>query len=109
MRRLLLVPLVLGAALLAAPTAFGAGGARVTTVELRPSGGPAVVSRFTLAGVQWRGPGKVVFRTRSVDGSWSAWRPGAPHDEDGPDVGRGVRPEGRLGRGYRLNGDGFFA
>jgi hypothetical protein len=66
----------------------------VTTVELRPSGPPSVVSRFTLAGVHWRGPGKVAFRTRSVDGRWSPWRPGAPHDEDGPDAGSLERARG---------------
>ncbi len=86
MRRLLVLPIAVVTALLIPPTAFGDSGARVTTVELRASGAPSAVSRFTLAGVQWRGPGKVLFRTRAVAGSWSAWRPGAPHDEDGPDV-----------------------
>jgi hypothetical protein len=86
-RRLLLVPLAVVAAWLAAPTALGASGAQLTTVELPLSGAPAIVSRFTLAGVQWRGPGKVAFRTRSVNGRWSAWRAGAPSDHDAPDLG----------------------
>jgi N-acetylmuramoyl-L-alanine amidase len=83
--RLVFVPAALAAALLLAPAAFGSSTSRVTTVELRPSGKPFAASRFTLAGVQWRGRGKVVFRTRSVEGDWSAWRAGAPEDEDGPD------------------------
>jgi len=45
--------------------------------------------RFTLAGLHWQGPGRVVFRTRSPDGSWSAWRSAAPEDEDRPDDGSG--------------------
>ena len=92
MHRLLVVPVLAAAALFVAPTAFGSSGARVTTVELRPTGGsgltaPVVATRFTLAGVQWRGRGGVAFRTRSVGGRWSAWRPAAPEDEDGPDEG----------------------
>src|SRR5262249_14244243 len=100
-RRLFLAFAVLVAALLAAPAAFGSDGARVVTVVLRP-GAPDTSRRFTLAGVQWRGPGRVVFRTRSVEGRWSTWRAGAPEDEDRPDV--GVREHGpsgwRLGNPY---------
>jgi hypothetical protein len=63
---------------------------RVSTIELsrtgeRTFGPPANVPRFTLAGVHWRGAGKVVFRTRSTSGRWSPWRAGAPEAEDGPD------------------------
>jgi len=47
----------------------------------------AAHERFTLAGLHWRGPGRVVLRTRSLDGRWSAWRPAAPEDEDLPDAG----------------------
>jgi hypothetical protein len=86
-RLLLLVPLAAVGALFVAPTALATSSARVATVELHPSGAPTAVARFTLAGVQWHGPGKVLFRTRSVDGRWTAWRPGTPEDEDGPDLG----------------------
>ncbi len=93
MRRFcLLSASTLGAALAVAPSAFGSSAARVTTVELRPNGAhafgtTAAVSRFTLAGVSWRGGGKVLFRTHAAGGHWSAWRQGAPEVEDGPDVG----------------------
>jgi len=65
--------------------------ARVTTVELRAVAddffAPSKhVGRFTLAGVQWRGPGRVLFRSRTIAGHWSPWRAGAPEDEDGPDA-----------------------
>ncbi len=95
MHRLLLAPAAVAAALLLAPPALGSGDSRVATVELHPSGPPAVVPRFTLAGVQWRGPGRVVFRTRSLNGRWSVWRPGAPEDEDGPDPGSAERRRSR--------------
>ena len=55
--------------------------AAVRTFEPR-----AAVPRFTLAGVHWRGSGRVVFRTRSTTGRWSAWRAAAPEAEDGPDA-----------------------
>jgi hypothetical protein len=54
--------------------------------------------RFTMVGLHWQGPGAVSFRTRSVDGAWSRWRPAAPEAEDRPD--RGAR-ELRL-RGWRI-------
>jgi hypothetical protein len=90
MRRLSLIVIVL-TAVAVVPQAFGASGA-VTTVELfansRGTFEPRLSTRtFTLAGVQWRGTGRVLFRTRAVGGRWSEWRPGAPEDEDGPDPG----------------------
>jgi N-acetylmuramoyl-L-alanine amidase/FlgD Ig-like domain len=86
-------------ALVVAPTASGSSVAHVKTVELQPVGThgfrpSSAVSRFTLAGVSWRGRGTVLFRTRSTGGRWSAWRPGAPEDEDAPDEGS---PERRRG------------
>jgi hypothetical protein len=54
--------------------------------------------RFNLVGVHWRGSGSVSFRTRSLSGSWSAWRPAAPEAEDGPD--RPVQPGWRIGNPY---------
>jgi len=54
---------------------------------------------FTLAGVHWRGPGRVLFRTRSLEGRWSGWRAAAPEDEDRPDAGS---RELRLRKGWRI-------
>ena len=78
--------------------------ASVTAVELTPGSDRALASRgaespFTLAGIHWRGPGQVLFRTRSLDGRWRAWRPAAPEDEDGPDSGS---REVRLRKGWRI-------
>ena len=101
MRRLLLTLLAV-ASLAAAPDALAATGARVTTVELVPSGPRTFESRaatrFTLAGVQWRGSGTVRFRTRSLDGRWSSWRLAAPEAEDGPDP----RSSEHRSKGWRL-------
>ena len=93
MRRLLLAAVVLATAALA-PETLAATSGTVTTVELHATGlrtfAPVTrAGRFTLAGVQWRGSGRVLFRTRSTAGQWSQWRPGAPEAEDGPDVGSG--------------------
>src|SRR5919202_3052839 len=56
-------------------------------------------STFDLVGLHWRGVGSVQFRTRSVDGRWSAWRVAAPEAEDLPNV---DAAEGRATRGWRL-------
>ena len=104
MRRLLLTLAVLvGCSTVAAPTAIGAAPASVTTVELETGGdrraARAEAKRFTLAGIHWRGRGRVAFRTRSLKGDWSAWRPAAPEDEDGPDPGS---IETRARAGWRI-------
>ncbi len=103
MRRLLLLITAVVTALGAVPSVQAATGARVTTVELERVGERAfepreAVSRFTLAGVHWRGSGKVLFRTHSKDGQWSPWRVGAPEPEDGPDP----RSRERRAKGWRL-------
>jgi hypothetical protein len=91
MRRALLIAAVIAA--LAGPArAFAGPSSAMTTVELRQDARGVLVptrptSAFTLAGIQWRGPGRIVFRTRSRAGRWSVWRPGAPEAEDGPDEG----------------------
>ena len=100
MRRLLLLIATALAALGAVPTVQAATGARITTVELeqggkRPFEPRQAVSRFTLAGVHWRGSGEVLFRTHSKDGRWSPWRAGAPEPEDGPDP--GAREQSAIG------------
>jgi hypothetical protein len=80
-----------------APTA-PTSGAVVGAIELEP--GPSEASgRFTLAGVHWKGSGRVLFRTRALSGRWSAWRPAAPEDEDRPDA--GSREGARLA-GWRI-------
>ena len=58
-----------------------------------------IVPRFTLAGVSWRGSGRVELRTHARGGRWSPWRPGAPEAEDRPDDGSREqrRPGWRLG------------
>ena len=101
-RRPLVILLAVLAGLLAAPAAFGSSSAHATTVELRigPQGVASAdaMPRFTLAGVSWRGHGRVELRTRSLRSRWSAWRPAAPEDDDGPDAGS---PE-RRSAGWRL-------
>jgi flagellar hook assembly protein FlgD len=103
-RRALLITLPLIATLLVTPSPSGsAPAADAFAVELRPAAHRlfvtrAPVPRFTLAGVSWRGGGRVEFRTRSVEGRWSAWHSGAPEDEDGPDLGSHEQRRG----GWRL-------
>ena len=100
MRRL---PVLLGAALAAAIAASPAVAGDVRTVELSDGASSAashaVRKPFSLAGVHWRGPGRVRFRTRSLDGRWSAWRAAAPEAHDLPDPGS---PELRQRSGWRL-------
>ncbi len=91
MRRLALLAAAFFAATFA-PEALAANGAQVSTVALRATGPntfapDSEVARFTLAGVHWRGPGRVFLRTRTSTGRWTAWRAAAPEDEDGPDAG----------------------
>ena len=100
MRRPLAVLAASLAAAAFAPAALGS----VTAVELTPDGSRTLAESltrkpFTLAGVHWRGPGRVLFRTRSLEGRWSGWRPAAPDAEDLPDEGS---PEERQRRGWRI-------
>jgi hypothetical protein len=97
-------PLVLAAALVAATALSPSALASVTAVEFGPGGERSLASRgttwkFTLAGVHWRGPGRVLFRTRSLEGRWSSWKPAAPEGKDGPDHGSA---ELRQRRGWRI-------
>jgi hypothetical protein len=103
-RRALLITLPLLSALLVGPSpSTSAMQAEARAIELRPAAHgrfvpPAAVGRFTLAGVSWRGAGRVEFRTRSIEGRWSGWREAAPEDEDGPDLGSSEERR----RGWRL-------
>jgi hypothetical protein len=54
--------------------------------------------QFDLVGLHWEGSGTVLFRTRSLSGRWSVWRPAAPED-DRPNEGS---PETKLRRHWQL-------
>jgi hypothetical protein len=100
MRRPLVLLAAAAAAAVFSPAALGS----VTPVDLTPRSDRAPASRgaaspFTLAGIHWRGPGRVLFRTRSLEGRWSGWRPAAPSPEDVPDAGS---RELRLREGWRI-------
>jgi N-acetylmuramoyl-L-alanine amidase/FlgD Ig-like domain len=76
--------------LLASPAAAWAGGPTLVARDL-----PLVAAqrqltgvsapRFTMVGLHWQGRGSVSFRTRTLDGTWSAWSSAAPEAEDRPD------------------------
>jgi N-acetylmuramoyl-L-alanine amidase-like protein len=87
MRSLLSAALVL----LAVPSsAFGAD-ATLVSRELPLHGERTLAAsqpqRFNLVGLHWQGSGRVLFRTRGLQGRWSSWRPAAPEAEDRPDPG----------------------
>jgi hypothetical protein len=94
--------LVCTLALLAFPASAWAAPASIVSRDVPLRGGERTLSastpRFNLAGLHWRGPGSVEFRTRSLSGRWSAWRPAAPEDEDRPDP----SSEERSAHGWRL-------
>ena len=90
--------------LLAFPATARAGEATIVSRDLpvgvaRTTAGAVAPSRFDLIGLHWQGSGRVLFRTRSLAGRWSAWRPAAPEEEDRPDPGS---PETRSRQGWRL-------
>ena len=98
MHRLLLALLATLVAAVVVPTALADPGSEATiaAVDLPVTGQRSLASRepahrFTLVGIHWRGPGSVRFRTRSVSGRWSAWRPAAPEADDAPDLGSSER------------------
>jgi flagellar hook assembly protein FlgD len=79
-----------GLVLLALPATARAEEATLVTRELPVAGARSLAAvrapeRFDLVGLHWQGPGRVRFRTRSVSGRWSPWRPAAPEAEDRPD------------------------
>jgi N-acetylmuramoyl-L-alanine amidase-like protein/flagellar hook capping protein FlgD len=92
------------------PASAWAGQATIVSQELpigvsRTTAGAVAPSRFNLVGLHWQGSGKVLFRTHSVTGRWSAWQRAAPEDEDQPDRGTA---ETRLRVGWRL-GNPYWA
>jgi flagellar hook assembly protein FlgD len=104
MRRPLALAVVLTAAAALAPVAHASEHAKVVTADLPVTGERTLASTverkpFTMAGIHWRGPGAIAFRTRSLDGRWSAWRRAAPAGEDAPDRGSS---ELRRRNGWRI-------
>jgi hypothetical protein len=92
---------------LASPAVAHAAGPTLAARDVPLGGGQrqlsaVAVPRFTLVGLHWQGRGRVEFRTRSLDGPWSAWRPAAPEDEDRPDRGAAERsvPGWAIGNPY---------
>ena len=100
-RASLLVSLLAAAAALLAPGVASAGITSAATRAVDLAGPRAVDVRapapFDLVGVRWRGTGRVQLRTRAVDGAWSAWRDGAPEEDDRPDA---ASAEAGPGRGW---------
>jgi hypothetical protein len=99
--RMLRVALVL---LLVLPATAWAGKATIVSRDLplggaRTTAGVAAPDWFDLVGLHWQGAGRVLFRTRSLAGRWSAWRPAAPEAEDLPDPGS---REARARKGWLL-------
>jgi hypothetical protein len=92
-RRFLIVALIA----LGAPAAAWADDASITSRDVPLRGERALQAatpdRFSLVGLHWQGPGTVEFRTRSLGGRWSSWRPAQPED-DGPDRGSSERRRG---------------
>ena len=50
--------------------------------------------RFNMLGLHWQGPGTVAYRTRSLAGSWSAWRLADADTGPDPSLGRVRIPAG---------------
>jgi hypothetical protein len=87
---------------LAAPAAAHAADATLVTRDVPLHGARPLAAAgtpdFNLVGLHWQGPGRVLFRTRGLDGRWSRWRPAAPEAEDLPDPGSRERSR----RGWRI-------
>jgi hypothetical protein len=76
--------------LLASPAAAHAAGPAMVARDVPLGAAPRQLTgvstpRFTMVGLHWQGRGTVSFRTRGLDGTWSAWSSAAPEDEDRPD------------------------
>ncbi|HET7566384.1 MAG TPA: FlgD immunoglobulin-like domain containing protein [Gaiellaceae bacterium] len=70
--------LLLAVLLLAAAPAAARAGVSMTSVDVPLHGArtlaAAAPARFDMLGVHWRGPGAVLYSTRSAAGGWSGWR-----------------------------------
>ena len=101
---LLLAPLAVVLLAGAAPARASLPPANIVALDLPVAGQRSLAAstssrEFMLVGVHWRGSGTVRFRTRSLSGRWSVWRPVAPEGGDGPDLGS---PERRAAAGWRI-------
>ncbi len=90
--------------LVVSPAAARAADATIRSQDLpigvvRTTAAAVAPTRFDLVAFHWQGPGRVLFRTRSQVGRWSAWRRVDPEAEDLPDPGS---PESRGRRGWHL-------
>jgi flagellar hook assembly protein FlgD len=91
-------------ALLVAPSwasgRAGPGGVTVVSRDLPVGAQTLAAPRFDMVGLRWRGPGRVVFRVRSLAGRWSAWQ--TPDDTNpswtGPADALQYRTHGRVSR-----------
>ncbi len=92
-------------ALLAMPATAQAASARMFSRELPVIRGAERVAPFDLVGIHWKGPGKVQFRTRKLDGRWTGWQTADAESEDLPDR---DTVEARRARGWRL-GNPYWA
>jgi hypothetical protein len=95
-------PLLVATLLLFVAPAGAFGSASLTMREVPLQGGralAAVTPQFDMVGLHWRGSGSVQFRTRSLEGRWSAWQRADPEAEDLPNAGT---VEARAARGWRL-------
>jgi hypothetical protein len=89
---------------LAFPASALAEDARLVTLEVPLGSGARTLASarppmFDLVGLNWRGPGDVRFRTRSLAGRWTGWRSAQPEPYDVPDAGT---PEARSALEWRL-------
>jgi hypothetical protein len=95
-------PLLVATVLFFAAPATAFGGASLTMREVPLHGGrtlAAATPRFDMVGLHWRGTGTVRFRTRSLEGRWSAWQRADPEAEDLPNAGTA---EARAAQGWRV-------
>ena len=103
-RALPLLALLAALAPLLLPATGQAAGASISVREVplrgeRQPAASAPTGRFHLVGLHWRGSGTLAFRTRALDGRWSAWRVVEEQVADRPDRGAA---EGRRSAGWRL-------
>jgi hypothetical protein len=103
-RVLMRVFLVAAVLVLAAPGTAAGAELSLSARDLRSSA-PLQVKRFQLVGLHWRGSGKVLFRTHSLRGRWTAWHGALPSEDDLPDRGtEGFRGGWRIGAPFWTGG-----
>jgi hypothetical protein len=101
-------PLLIATLLFFVAPASAFGGATLTMREVPLHGERTLAgatTHFDMVGLHWRGTGTVQFRTRSLEGRWSAWQRAAPESEDLPNAGTA---EARAAAGWRV-GNPYWA